>query len=124
MKVLLINGSPRVHGNTSTMLNWVKEGLEKESEFKGHIHIVTPDSVCEELIHNYYIDFHNKFPSISVKFTTADTTDMFDMLDHNEADFIITLDSHSYHKDYVIAIEEPVPMHFVANSKYFNISEV
>jgi DNA-binding transcriptional LysR family regulator len=93
-----------------------KEGLEKESEFKGHIHIVTPDSVCEELIHNYYIDFHNKFPSISVKFTTADTTDMFDMLDHNEADVIITLDSHTYQKDYVISKEEPLSMHFVAKA--------
>jgi DNA-binding transcriptional LysR family regulator len=93
-----------------------KEGLEKESEFKGHIHIVTPDSVCEELIHNYYIDFHNKFPSISAKFTTADTTDMFDMLDHNEADVIITLDSHTYQKDYVISKEEPLSMHFVAKA--------
>ena len=46
-----------------------------------------------------------------------DTSVMFDMLDHNEADVIITLDSHSYNKDYVIAKEEPVSMHFVANPK-------
>jgi DNA-binding transcriptional LysR family regulator len=39
------------------------------------------------------------------------------MLDHNEADLIITLDRHSYHKDYVIAKEKQLPMHFVANSK-------
>ena len=41
---------------------------------------------------------------------------MFDMLDHNEADLIITLDSHSYHKDYIIAKEQPLSMHFVANA--------
>ena len=52
-----------------------------------------------------------------MKFTTADTSVMFDMLDHNEADIIITLDSHSYNKDYIIAKEEPLSMHFVANSK-------
>lgn len=50
-----------------------------------------------------------------IKFTTADTSVMFDMLDHNEADIIITLDNHSYNRDYVIAKEEPLSMHFVAN---------
>ena len=93
-----------------------KENLEEEKECKGHIHIVTPDSVCDDMIKRNYIDFHNRYPSISVKFTTADTTAMFEMLDHNEADVIITLDSHSYNKDYVIAKEERLSMHFVANS--------
>ena len=96
-----------------------KESLDKD-ECTGHIHIVTPDSVCEDMIYSNYIDFHNRFPGISIKFTTADTTVMFDMLDHNEADAIITLDSHSYHSDYVIAKEEPLSMHFVTskNSRF------
>ena len=93
-----------------------KESLTKDEECVGHIHIVTPDSVCEEMI-SRYIDFHSKYPNISIKFTTADTTVMFEMLDHNETDAIITLDSHSYRKDYVIAKEEPLSMHFVTNAK-------
>ena len=94
-----------------------KESFTNEAEYKGHIHIVTPDSVCEDMIHSRYIDFHNRYPNISIKFTTADTSVMFDMLDHNEADAIITLDSHSYRKDYVIAKEELLSMHFVASSR-------
>lgn len=94
-----------------------KESLIKDEEISGHIHIVTPDSVCDDMINSHYIDFHNKYPNISIKFTTADTLVMFDMLDHNEADVIITLDNHSYKKDYVIAKEEPLSMHFVASSK-------
>lgn len=94
-----------------------RESLTRDEDTEGHIHIVTPDSVCEELINSYYIDFHSKYPNISIKLTTADTTVMFDMLDHNEADAIITLDSHSYRKDYVIAKEELLPMHFVASTK-------
>ncbi len=93
-----------------------KDCLEEEKECNGHIHIVTPDSVCDDMIKRNYIDFHSKYPLISVKFTTADTSVMFDMLDHNKADFIITLDSHSYHNEYVIAKEEPISMHFVANA--------
>ena len=99
-----------------------KEGLTTDEECASSIHIVTPDSVCEELIQNYYIDFYNKYPFISIKFTTADTLVMCNMLDHNEADLIITLDSHTYQKDYVIAKETPLSMHFVTNasSKFTN----
>lgn len=93
-----------------------KEGLSKSQDCEGHIHIVTPDSLCEDMIHTNYIDFHNHYPAISLKFTTADTTDMFRMLDHNEADIIMTLDNHIYNRDYIIAKEEPVKMHFVASA--------
>ena len=104
----------------------VKESMNDESECKGHVHIVTPDSVCEEMISSHYIDFHQKFPFISIKFTTADTSVMFDMLDRNEADAIITLDSHSYRRDYVIAKEQPLSMHFVASSssKYAGVKNL
>ena len=93
-----------------------KEGHTEDDDCKGHIRIVTPDSVCEEMIDAHYIDFHKEFPHISIKFTTADTAVMFDMLDRNEADAIITLDSHNYRKDYVIAKEEPLSVHFVTGT--------
>ena len=99
-----------------TLTDEFRESLTTEESCRGHIHIVTPDSVCEEMIYSHYVDFHNRFPFISIKFTTADTSVMFDMLDHNEADAIITLDSHSYRKDYVIAKEQPLCMHFVTNA--------
>ena len=106
-----------------TLTDDFKESLKKDDECSGHIHIVTPDSVCEEMIYSHYKDFHSKYPNISIKFTTADTSVMFDMLDHNEADAIITLDSHSYSNDYIIAKEELLSMHFVtgAGSKFVGI---
>ena len=93
-----------------------KDGLGGEQDLKGHIHIVSPDSVCEEMINSNYIDFHLKYPSISIQFSTGDSAVMLDMLDHNEADVIITLDQHLYNKDYVIAKEELLSMHFVASA--------
>ena len=92
-----------------------RENLEEE-ECKGHIHIVTPDSVCDGMISRNYMDFHQKYPDVSICFSTGDSGVMLDMLDHNEADVIITLDGHIYNKDYIIAKEEQIPMHFVANS--------
>ncbi len=97
-----------------TLTDEFKDSVDEEKECKGHVRIVTPDSVCDDMLNANYMDFHKKFPGISIRFTTADTADMFDMLNHNEADLIITLDAHSYHRDYVIAKEEPLSMHFVA----------
>ena len=94
-----------------------KEKPNKEKQLNGHIHIVTPDSVCEEMVTTHYMDFHDNYPFITIRFTTADTNVMFDMLDHNEADLIITLDRHCYNKDYIIAKEQQLPMHFVTSSK-------
>ena len=94
----------------------IRENLSEEEVFSGNIHIVTPDSVCDDMINSDYIEFHRKYPSISIRFTTGDSALMLDMLDHNEADVIITLDQRLYNKDYVIAMEEPLSMHFVAST--------
>ena len=103
-----------------------KENLSKKEEPDGYIHIVTPDSVCEEMISAHYKDFHKKYPSIVIRFSTGDTSDMLNMIDHNEADVIITLDHRLFNKDYVIAKEQQLPMHFVAasTSKYANAKEL
>lgn len=98
-----------------TLTDEFREGLERDTECSGYIHVVTPDSVCEEMLSAHYIDFHNRYPGISIRFNTADTVDMFDMLDRNDADVIITLDGHLYSKDRVIAKERMIPMHFVAS---------
>ncbi len=108
----LISYAHRVRALTDEL----KENLTKEEALSGNIHIVTPDSICDDMINSHYIDFHKKYPSISIRFTTGDSALMLDMLDHNEADLIITLDRRLYNKDYVIAKEEPLPMHFVASS--------
>lgn len=93
-----------------------KENIGAEQNLSGHIHIVTPDSVCEEMINAHYKDFHKKYPHILIQFSTGDSAIMLGMLDHNEADIIITLDHRLYNKDYIIAKEQLVPMHFVADS--------
>lgn len=107
------------------LMDEFKESLTTE-ELSGSIHIVTPDSICDDMINSHYIDFHKKYPLISIRFTTGDSGVMLNMLDHNEADFIITLDSRLYNKDYIIAKEQPLSMHFVAsaNSKFAGVKKL
>ena len=109
-----------------TLTEEFKENIDNEKELNGHIHVVTPDSICEDMINSNYIDFHSKYPNISLKFTPADTSDMFAMIDRNEADVIITLDNHAYKKDYIIAKEQKLSTHFVTNSrsKYADIKNL
>jgi DNA-binding transcriptional LysR family regulator len=87
---------------------------------EGMLHVLVPHSVCEQMIFNNYMDFHQRYPGISLKFTSLDTQDMFRMLDRNEADIMLTMDIHAYQSDYVIAKEQRVGIHFVtgANSPY------
>lgn len=101
--------------NINTLTDEFMENINSPKELHGFIHFVSPDSVCEDMLLTNYLDFHRKYPKIDLKFTNADTQVMFDMLDSNEADAIITLDNHVYQKDYVIAKEEHIDMHFVAN---------
>jgi len=92
-----------------------RQNMNSDREVRGHVHIVTPDSVCEAMLTDNYADFYRRYPGITLKFSTAGTEDMFRILDRNEADIMLTLDNHVYHKDYVIAKEVRMPTHFVVN---------
>ena len=92
------------------------EKINSPKQLKGSIRFVAPDSVCEDMLLNNYGEFRRKYPMIDLKFTNADTQVMFEMLDSNEADAVITLDNHVYQKDYIIAKEQHIEMQFVANA--------
>lgn len=89
------------------------QGMKEIGTPQGFVHIVAPDSLCEAMMLSNYAEFYQKYPKISLKFSTADTVDMFRMLDRNEADIILTLDRHVYSQEYVIEVEQRVQMHFV-----------
>ena len=86
---------------------------DEEGVIEAKVHLLMPDSLCDNMMSANYADFHAKNPGIMLKLTTADTATMFEMLDHNEGDLMLTLDDHIYESDYIIAKEEPIGMHFV-----------
>ena len=93
---------------------------DSDHELSGTVRIAVPDSVCEDMMLHHYMDFHALYPGLRLVFTTADTAMMFHMLDHNEVDLVLALDTPIYHKDYQIVVEDPIGMHFVtrADSPY------
>ena len=93
-----------------------RQNMESQEALSGFIHIVAPDSLCEAMLLENYSDFHKHYPGIRLKFSTANTEDMFHMLDRNEADLMLSLDRHVYQKDYLIAKEGRMSTHFVVSA--------
>ena len=94
-----------------------RQNMSENTRVEGYIHVLTPDSLCEAMLVSNYADFYARYPGIRLKFSTADTEDIFQILDRNEADVMLTLDSRVYQKDYVIAKEAKLSAHFVVGAK-------
>ena len=96
----------------------LKKDLAGNKEISGDIRIVMADSLCSHIFNERYLDFHRKYPNINLKVLTAGTEEMFRLLNHNEVDMVLTLDSHIYNSDYIIADEKEMTTHFVANPEH------
>lgn len=81
----------------------------------GILRLGMPDSLCEPLIAGHFHAFRNHYPQISLQIFTGDTEHLLMVLDHNEADLILTMDDHLYNPNYVIVDEEPIDVHFVVS---------
>lgn len=77
------------------------------------IRVAMSDSLCNSLLGDNFQSFLDAHPGIQLKIVAAGTEEMFRLLDHNEVDAILTLESHIYNTEYVIVREEEVATHFV-----------
>lgn len=98
----------------SRLAQELEEGTQKEKAVRGHVRLALADSLCDSLLREKFPDFRRQYPEVTLKIIPAGTEEMFRLLNHNEADAILTLDNHIYNADYVIVREERVGVHFVA----------
>ncbi len=99
-----------------TLTDEFSERMHSPEQMRGALRILTPDSLCEDMIRRNFCTFHARYPEIALSFVSAGTEDMFTLLDENQADLMLTLDAHTWRHDYVILKEERVPMHFVTGA--------
>ncbi len=92
----------------------LSETIHEEKAIRGRVRLAMADSLCDSLLDEKFVDFHRQHPGIGLTIITAGTEEMFRLIDHNEADAILTLDNHIYDMEYVIVKEEKVGVHFVA----------
>lgn len=97
------------------MTDELKEGMTDKKAPMGHVTLATASSLCKNMLKNNYADFYRHNSGITLKVIEAGTSEMLRMVDHNEVDMILTLDSHIYDTDYIIAKEERVGVHFITS---------
>ena len=88
----------------------MKENVREDKQPAGHVRLAMADSLQDSLLRNGFRDFRKRYPQITLEVVAAGTEEMFRLLNHNEADVILTLDSHI-----VIVREEKAEVHFVAS---------
>ena len=92
-------------------------GADQRREPKGVLRMAIPDSLSSPLIVRQFGQFRIRYPKVQLHITTADTSEVLRLLDHNEVDLVCTLDVPVYDNAYVIADEERVGVHVVASSQ-------
>lgn len=95
----------------------LEENVQEETLVRGHVRLALADSLCDSLLYDGFTAFRKQYPEVSLKIIPAGTEEMFRLLNHNEADAILTLDSHIYNAEYVIVQEERVGVHFVTGAE-------
>ncbi len=99
------------------MCQELSQGTAPKSQVKSVIRLAMADSLASILLKKGFSDFRKAYPNISIRLTSAGTSALLGLLDHNEADIVCTLDSHTYDTNYVIASEEKIGVHFVVSSQ-------
>lgn len=92
----------------------LQKNMREEEGVSGSFCLAMPDSLCDSLLGEKFLDFRKQYPNIMLKIIAAGTEEMFRLINHNEADAILTLDNHIYNKEYVVVRESKIGVHFVA----------
>ncbi|MBR2000920.1 MAG: LysR family transcriptional regulator [Firmicutes bacterium] len=94
------------------------DDAKEEPEIHGNIRLAMADSLCSSLLDHSFLEFRNRYPGINLRIANAGTDELLRLMNHNEADAILTLDSHLYNVDYVIVGEEEIKTYFVASPSH------
>ena len=94
------------------------DDAREQTEIHGHIRLAMADSLCSSLLDHSFLEFRNRYPGINLRIANAGTDELLRLMNHNEADAILTLDSHLYNADYIIVGEEEIKTYFVASPSH------
>jgi len=109
----------------------LQSGTPDPDNCEGLVRFAMAPSICDLMLGQTYMTFHEMYPNVTVKILMAETDEMIRQLNQNEADLIFIVDRHEYNKEHIIISEKKVNMHFVAgpefelsNEKNINIKEL
>lgn len=104
----------------SRLTQELQDSIQEGENLQGCVRMAMAESLCAVFSGESFRRFHAQYPGLSLKIFAAGTGDMLQLVNRNEADLIVTLDSHIYNTEYVIFREEKVGVHFVAGYGFFS----
>lgn len=100
----------------SRLTEELQDSMRGEGTLRGCVRVAMADSLCDVFAERAFLPFRAQYPGISLQLLAAGTSELLRLVNQNEVDLIMTLDSHIYNAEYVILHEEKVGVHFVAGS--------
>ena len=100
----------------SRLTEELQDSMRGEGTLRGCVRVAMADSLCDVFAERAFLPFRAQYPGISLQLLAAGTSELLRLVNQNEVDLIMTLDSHIYNTEYVILHEEKVGVHFVAGS--------
>lgn len=96
----------------------LENSIQDRTSIHGHVRVALADSLTYLLSKKEFVHHMQKYPQITLQITPAGTQELFRLLNHNEVDMILTLDSHIYDTDYIIVKEEKISVRFVVSANH------
>ena len=84
----------------------------------GELRIAMAESISISLFPEILSRYCALYPQVRISLRTGDTNAMFHMLQHNEVDFIYTLDRRISRSDLILIQDKPEPVCFIASPRH------
>ncbi len=94
----------------------IQEAPDDSDMCEGLVRFGMAPSISTMMLGSTYLTFHEMYPNVKVQIIAAETKEMLEMLDRNEADLIFIVDRYEYSKDHIVVSEKKVDMHFIVSS--------
>ena len=95
-----------------------RTAIQMPQTLSGDLRIATADSLCTTFFPKILQAYHLQHPQVELFVRPAGTEEMFWMLQHNEVDFIYTLDRRIFQPEFVKLLEAEEPICFVCSPRH------
>lgn len=120
-KVMLTERGNALLTHAQKIVNLSKEielNPDTSDDCEGYVRFAMAPSISTMMLGETFLTFHKRYPNIKVQIIAAETKEMLEMLDRNDADLTFIVDRYEYSKDHIVVSEKKVDMHFVANKDF------
>jgi len=98
--------------------------LDSSQPEVGQLHIGASDTICRYFLVPFFQEFHNRYPTVSIKVTNATSVGCVDLLEQGKVDLIVShFPNSNLNQSYIQKTVANFSDVFVANPDYFDLTK-